>query len=110
METPADALKDIPVIHGTADSVKPVFDVPKSFLLKKGQEQQIEQKVELPENIEAPVEAGQVIGKVRVYLNGGEIGEYNIVVETAVERMNFFTAVKKLLFEMIKTTPNERKN
>ena len=110
METPADALKDIPVIHGTADSVKPVFDVPKSFLLKKGQEQQIEQKVELPENIEAPVEAGQVIGKVRVYLNGGKIGEYNIVAEAAVERMNFFTAVKKLLFEMIKTTPNERKN
>ena len=59
--------------------------------------------MELPESIEAPVEEGQVIGKVRVYLSGGEIGEYNIVAGEAVERMNFFTALKKILFEMIKT-------
>lgn len=103
VETPAEALADVTVVHGAADSVKPVFDVPRSFLLKKGQEQQIEQKVELPESIEAPVEEGQVIGKVRVYLSGGEIGEYDIVAGEAVERMNFFTALKKILFEMVKT-------
>ena len=33
----------------------------------------LEQKVELPEKLEAPVEAGQIIGKVTVLLNGGEI-------------------------------------
>ena len=102
-EPPAEQLTDIPVTHGTADSVTPVFDTPQTFLLPKGQETQIEQTVELPESLEAPVEKGQVIGKVTVSLNGGEIGEYNILAGEGAEKMSFLAALKILFLEAVST-------
>ncbi len=98
---PSEQLFDIPVLHGTRDSITPVFDEPKTFLLPKGQETQLEQKVILPEKLEAPVEKGQVIGKVTVSLNGGEIGEYNILAGEEAEKMSFGTALKILFLEAV---------
>ena len=98
---PVEQLFDIPVIHGTVDYITPVFDEPKSFLLPKGQENQIEQSVTLPEKLEAPVRKGEVIGKVKVSLNGGEIGEYNILAGEEAEKMSFGTALKILFLEAV---------
>lgn len=100
---PMEELHEIPVIHGTAESVMPVFDEPESFLLPKGQETMIEQSVELPEKLEAPVEKGCIIGKVKVSLNGGEIGEYKILAGESVEKMSFFAALKILFEEAVST-------
>ena len=100
---PVEELHEIPVIHGTAESVMPVFDEPESFLLPKGQETMIEQSVELPEKLEAPVEKGCIIGKVKVSLNGGEIGEYKILAGESVEKMSFFAALKILFEEAVST-------
>ena len=95
---PAEQLFDIPVNHGTADSIEPVFGKEKVFLLPKGQENSIEQTVILPESIDAPVRKGDVIGKVKVSLNGGEIGEYDILAGETAEKMSFSAALK-ILFE-----------
>lgn len=100
---PSEELHDVPVLHGVADYVKPVFCEPEIYVLPKGQEEFIEQKVSLPENLEAPVEKGQVIGKVKVYLNGGEIGEYNIVAAESVEKMSFAAALGILFREAFST-------
>ena len=102
-ELPKDELYDIPVAKGISDFVRPVFETPETYLLPKGQEGLIEQKVELPESIEAPVEKGQIIGKVKVSLNGGEIGEYNIVAGEEVPKMSFSAALKILFMEAIST-------
>ncbi|MBQ7937747.1 MAG: D-alanyl-D-alanine carboxypeptidase [Oscillospiraceae bacterium] len=95
---PAEQLFDIPVNHGTADSIEPVFGKAKVFLLPKGQENSIEQTVILPESIDAPIRKGDVIGKVKVSLNGGEIGEYDILAGETAEKMSFSAALK-ILFE-----------
>ena len=100
---PEEELYEIPVTHGTVDFITPVFDTPECFLLPKGQEGLIEQKVTLPESLEAPVEKGQVIGKVTVSLSGGEIGEYNILAGEGAEKMNFFAALRILFLEAIST-------
>ena len=102
-KVPTDELHEIPVIHGVSDYVIPVFEEPETYLLPKGQEELIEQKVELYESIEAPVEKGQIVGKVKVSLNGGEIGEYNIVAKEAVEKMSFGSALKILFSEVVST-------
>ena len=98
-----EELRDIPVSHGVCDFVTPVFEEPETYLLPKGQEELIEQKVDLPESLEAPVEKGRVIGKVTVSLNGGEIGSYNIIAGETVEKMSFGAALKILLLEAIST-------
>ncbi len=100
---PVEELHDIPVSHGVTDHVTPVFDAPETYLLPKGQEKLIEQKVTLFENIEAPVEKGQILGKVTVLLSGGEIGEYNIIAKDQVEKMSFGAALKILFLEAFST-------
>lgn len=100
---PKEELYEIPVLHGVSEFVTPVFEEPETYLLPKGQETLIEQKVTLPEKLEAPVEAGQVIGKVSVFLNGGEIGGYNIIAKEAVEKMSFSAALKILFIEALST-------
>ena len=100
---PEEELHEIPVLHGTKDSVSPVFAVPESYLLPKGQESLITQEVILPENLEAPVEKGRVIGRVKVLLSGGEIGGYNILAGEAVEKMSFSAALRILFLEAVST-------
>ncbi len=103
MMPPEEYLAPITVSHGTAETVQPICKEPAAFLLKKGQADAVEQSVYLPEKLEAPVKAGDVIGRVTVTLNGGEIGGYDIVAAEDVPRMGLFEALKKLLWEAIRT-------
>ena len=50
----------------------------------------------LPE-VEAPVEEGQVLGSVKVLLDGEALTEYDIIASQAVPRMEFGTAFCRLL-------------
>lgn len=103
MTPPEEYLAPIPVAHGTAETVQPICEEPAAFLLKKGQEAGVEQSVYLPEKLEAPVKAGDVLGRVTVTLSDGEIGGYDIVAAEDVPRMGLFEALKKLLLEAIRT-------
>ncbi len=103
MTPPEEYLAPIPVAHGTAETVQPICEEPAAFLLKKGQEAGVEQSVYLPEKLEAPVKAGNVLGRVTVTLSGGEIGGYDIVAAEDVPRMGLFEALKKLFLEAIRT-------
>lgn len=103
MTPPEEYLAPIPVAHGTAETVQPICEEPAAFLLKKGQEAGVEQSVYLPEKLEAPVKAGDVLGRVTVTLSGGEIGGYDIVAAEDVPRMGLFEALKKLLLEAVRT-------
>ena len=103
MTPPEEYLAPIPVAHGMAETVQPICEEPAAFLLKKGQEAGVEQSVYLPEKLEAPVKAGDVLGRVTVTLSGGEIGGYDIVAAEDVPRMGLFEALKKLLLEAIRT-------
>ncbi len=100
---PVEELRDIPVSHGVLDFITPVFEEPETYLLPKGQEELVEQKVELSESLEAPIEKGQIVGKVTVSLAGGEIGSYNIIAKEAVEKMSFGAALKILFLEAVST-------
>lgn len=103
MTPPEEYLAPIPVAHGTAETVQPICEEPAAFLLKKGQEAGVEQSVYLPEKLEAPVKAGDILGRVTVTLSGGEIGGYDIVAAEDVPRMGLFEALKKLLLEAVRT-------
>ena len=105
MTPPEEYLAPIAVSHGTEETVQPVCQETPAFLLKKGQRDGVEQSVYLPEKLEAPVKSGDVIGRVTVTLNGGEIGGYDIVAAEDVPRMGLLSALKKLFFEAVRTAP-----
>lgn len=101
MTPPTEYFIPVKVVHGTEESVTPTCEETAAFLLKKGQKDGVAQSVYLPEKLEAPIKKGDVIGKVTVTLDGGEIGSYNILAASDVPKMGLFTALKKLFFEAV---------
>ena len=57
---------DVPVKMGTAPSVRPVLSGDTALLVERGQMAGVERAVTLAESVEAPVEAGDVLGEVTV--------------------------------------------
>ena len=68
---PSDALAPIPVRLGKADSVMPVMQGGTTFIVEKAQAESLETRLDLPEELTAPVYAGQELGTLRV-LDGDE--------------------------------------
>jgi D-alanyl-D-alanine carboxypeptidase (penicillin-binding protein 5/6) len=69
----------------------------KPILIEKGNKDKIEQNIELPVDVEAPVEKGQIIGKVIFKLNDEKIGEYSLVSEEEIPRLTFTEAFLRIL-------------
>ncbi len=81
--TPPQALPPVPVTLGTADSVQPLFPEEKTLLQKK-QAGALEYSVELPESVQAPVEAGQQLGTLRVTAGEELVAELPLTAAEAV--------------------------
>lgn len=65
--TPLDKYKDITVVNGATDSVSTY--IPDSVELLISEDDIINVTYELPNYIDAPVEAGTVVGKVNIFVN-----------------------------------------
>ncbi len=84
-----EQLEPVPVLHGVRRQVELVCDLPPSFVMKRGEEKSLTQQVQLTEDVQAPVEEGQLLGKVVVSKEGAVLGEYPIMAKTSVEKMGF---------------------
>lgn len=76
-----DAVAEVPVRHGTgADSVLLAAAADFFALLPDKADASAVQKIfDLPESVDAPVEKGQRIGKVTLFVEGAEIGAVDLV-------------------------------
>ena len=71
------------------------------MLVPKGKENAIKSEVELSEEMEAPVEKGQLLGKVKYKLDGELVAEYDITAKMSIDKINFgasFMILLKSLF------------
>ncbi len=66
------------------------------FIIRTGKDKDIEIKAEYDENIEAPIEAGQRVGRVVYSLDDAELYAVDIVAKSDVKKMNLFYAFAKL--------------
>lgn len=67
-----------------------------SVLIKKGSEPgSITQKLELPDKLVAPVQEGQVIGKLVVYQDGKPITEFELKASTSIDKAGWWTLFKR---------------
>ena len=67
----------------------------------KGSSGRIGATVELPEELAAPIEAGQAVGRVCYTLDGKEIGCVEIRADAAAGELGFGTLFKELLFQYL---------
>ena len=60
------------VLLGAASQVQPQLARDCRLLVRRGEEGQVSTGLSLAENVEAPVESGQILGRLEVYV-GGEL-------------------------------------
>lgn len=86
----------MPVKKGTLRSVTPKAEGTIPVLMKKGGKSAITQEIELPENVTAPVKAGDIIGYVHVKYDDREIGAIPITATETSEKLTVWYALAKL--------------
>ena len=86
----------LPVEGGVTDACElsyPSFAV----TVAKGKGSAVEQVIELPEVLNAPVKAGDAVGAAIYRLDGKELGRVPITAACGVERIGFSTLLGRLL-------------
>ena len=92
-----DAIKSVKVGKGVKTEVNVIAENNCGTLIAKGNDFKIEQKIELPEMVEAPVKKGNIIGKLIYTLNGEVVGECNLVVNENIEKMSLLNMEQHVL-------------
>ena len=82
-------LKKAIVTKGVKESTDLILENNVGILIKKGQDKEIQQTINVEENISAPIYEGQKVGEVIFSLDGQEIGRTNIVVSTTIAKKTF---------------------
>lgn len=93
-----DLIKEISIDKGIENTVNAIAENDNGILIKKGQNKDVVQTVQLPDNINAPVSAGQVLGNITYSLNGTEISKVNIVAEKSVDKNTAFNMIEHVVF------------
>lgn len=90
-------ITDVNVLNGFKDVIKPSIPDAESIIIEKGKENTVMQSVDIPIDVEAPVEEGQVLGTVTFTLEGKTIGTYELKSPETVCKLTFFEQFRRFL-------------
>lgn len=97
----APVLDLVPVKNGMQPKVEAEAPENQSILVPKGKESEVVSQIILADSLEAPVEKGQVIGKITYKLGEETLSESNIITKNAVEKITFGSTLHLLWVTMI---------
>lgn len=86
-----NVLKEADVTKGVTSKVNLIVENDVGILLKKGEDKNVEQTINIDESITAPIYEGQKVGEIVFTLNNEEVGRTNIIAEKTVEKKTFFS-------------------
>ena len=90
-------LADVNISMGRERKITPQIPADFSVLIPKGRENDITQDITLASKVEAPVESGQTLGKIKISLDGKTLASYNLCAPYYVEKISFSSVFKDLL-------------
>ncbi len=97
-----DKIPDLCVKGGTKEKVAVGFEDSFRYLDTQGRDlKTIEKKINLPQEVTAPVREGDTVGEMVYYLEGKEIGKNNIVYFQSVEKAAYKDYLKKVWKKML---------
>ena len=83
-------LKEIPVKGGVEEKVLPVYENDFTYLLMNGERiSDVEKRMNMTEELQAPVEKGQVLGTLEYYHGDEKMGEVLILAGKSVEKAKY---------------------
>ena len=86
-------IKELPVLYGKKESVTAVSEKGFSYLLTEEELEKIKVDYRLKENVKAPVNKGEVLGHVNVYLEGRLIYKGNIIASENIDEVGIFRKI-----------------
>ena len=92
-----DVVKEVAVNKGVKSTVKAVFETDSGTLVKKGQEKDVNQSIQLEDIVQAPIIQGQKLGEATYSLNGEVISTVPIIAETAIDKDTFLNMTNDVL-------------
>lgn len=90
----------VPVLLGEVDTITPVLSEASPVLVEKGQAGKITTRVEVAEQVCAPVEAGQRLGTLTIQSDGQPLQSVPLVAPEAVARKSWWDVTRELLGQM----------
>ena len=92
-----DIIKNVTVNKGTVSNINVVSNNDVGVIIAKGNDINIEQKIDLPDSLNAPVLNGDVIGKITYTLNNEVVGKCELISDTSVDKVSFLSMEKLVL-------------
>ena len=93
---PETEIPPVPVVLGTAETIVPVPDNDDPVLIEKGQAAGITTRVEVADQVRAPVEAGQRLGTLTLQSDGAPLAAIPLVAPEAVPRRTWWDVTRSL--------------
>lgn len=93
----------VEVLRGVEDEISAEVRGVSPITLAKGERDNIEYSVELADNVQAPVEKNQLLGKVTIKSGDNVIGQYSLVAEDGVRKLTFFDCAERFLKSLTKS-------
>lgn len=98
-----EIMGSVEVGNGIHQSVAALANESVAVPLKEGEMGKIETKVDLPQNITAPVMGGDVIGSAILMMDGKEITQIDLIAEASVYPDTYGYRIKKILRQYLQT-------
>lgn len=84
-----ECLKNVDVTKGIKESTDAIIQNETGILIKKGQDKEIQQTIQMEEKLVAPISEDQKIGEIIYSLDGKEIARTNIIAKEKIDKKTF---------------------
>ena len=98
---PGQALPPVTVRLGTSGQVQPALATPGRVLVRRDQVDRVTTQIQLAADVEAPVESGQILGRLSVRLDGQEVQQLPLVATPGIERISVGGIFANLLSHLL---------
>ena len=92
-----DIIQSVPINKGVNSTINVICEKDVGALISKGNDINIEQNINIPNYIDAPIKYGDVIGTVAFKLKDEIIAECNLLADNNVDKLGFIS-MEKLIF------------
>ena len=92
-----DVLKQINVNKGIDSTLNIIYGETAGALVKKDENTNIEEIVNINSNISAPISEGQKLGEINYMLNGGNVGKVDLVAQKSIKKISVGTMTSKVV-------------
>lgn len=92
-----EEVQKVSIEKGKISTIMAIPEESLNILMKRGEKNNIEEKVVLKSSYIAPIKKGQKLGEFIAYSGDKEVGKVNLIAKESVEKSSLFNTYKKIL-------------